>query len=114
MSPIRAAVPYVDQRITGYYSNAKVANSGPAPKMLPVPQRLVWSPPLVIETSANNSDALLRAVETGESYTVTNRGDQVAPLVPITEQFPDLPLHRRRGSWWIQRAGQALQCNAQH
>lgn len=42
----------------------------------------------------NNSGAVLHAVETGESYTVTNRGKPVARLIPMTEAAPDLPLHR--------------------
>lgn len=42
----------------------------------------------------NRSGEVLRAVEAGESYTVTNRGKPVARLVPITEVAPDLPLHR--------------------
>ncbi|NED94008.1 type II toxin-antitoxin system prevent-host-death family antitoxin [Phytoactinopolyspora alkaliphila] len=42
----------------------------------------------------NNSGAVLQAVATGESYTITNRGKPVARLVPITETAPDLPLHR--------------------
>lgn len=42
----------------------------------------------------NNSGALLHAVETGESYTVTNHGKPVARLVPIAEAVPDLRLHR--------------------
>lgn len=42
----------------------------------------------------NRSGEILRAVESGESYTVTNRGRAVARLVPITRAEPDLPLHR--------------------
>ncbi|QOR71107.1 type II toxin-antitoxin system prevent-host-death family antitoxin [Ruania alkalisoli] len=42
----------------------------------------------------NNSGAVLHAVETGESYTVTNHGKPVARLVPVEESAPDLPLHR--------------------
>jgi prevent-host-death family protein len=42
----------------------------------------------------NNSGALLHAVDSGESYTVTNRGRPVARLVPISEPSADLPLHR--------------------
>ena len=42
----------------------------------------------------NRSGEVLRAVEAGETYTVTSRGRPVARLVPITEAVPDLPLHR--------------------
>lgn len=42
----------------------------------------------------NRSGEILRSVETGESYTVTNRGRPVARLVPITRPDPDLPLRR--------------------
>lgn len=42
----------------------------------------------------NNSGAVLRSVEAGDSYTVTSRGKPVARLVPIGQATPDLPLHR--------------------
>ncbi|WP_349827863.1 type II toxin-antitoxin system Phd/YefM family antitoxin [Brevibacterium litoralis] len=42
----------------------------------------------------NRSGEVLGAVESGESYTVTNHGKPVARLVPISEGQPDLPLHR--------------------
>lgn len=42
----------------------------------------------------NRSGEVLRAVEAGEAYTVTNHGKPVARLVPITDAAPDLPLHR--------------------
>jgi prevent-host-death family protein len=42
----------------------------------------------------NRSGEVLRAVEAGETYTVTNRGKPVARLVPIPDANPDLPLHR--------------------
>ncbi|MCB1296901.1 type II toxin-antitoxin system Phd/YefM family antitoxin [Gordonia sp. (in: high G+C Gram-positive bacteria)] len=42
----------------------------------------------------NRSGEVLHAVESGETYTVTNRGKPVARLVPIADAGPDLPLHR--------------------
>lgn len=42
----------------------------------------------------NRSGEVLRDVEAGEAFTVTNRGRPVAQLVPLTETVPDLPLHR--------------------
>ena len=42
----------------------------------------------------NRSGEVLRAVEAGESYTVTSRGRPVARLVPVADGEPDLPLHR--------------------
>ncbi|MGL5909662.1 MAG: type II toxin-antitoxin system Phd/YefM family antitoxin [Phycicoccus sp.] len=42
----------------------------------------------------NNSGAVLHAVESGESYTITSRGKPVARLVPVTGAVADLPLHR--------------------
>lgn len=42
----------------------------------------------------NRSGSILRAVEAGESYTVTNDGRAVARIVPIGRADADLPLHR--------------------
>ena len=42
----------------------------------------------------NQSGEVLRAVEAGESFTVTNHGRAVARLIPVTTAEPDLPLHR--------------------
>ena len=42
----------------------------------------------------NSSGEVLRAVEAGEAYTVTNHGRPVARLVPITDVDAGLPLHR--------------------
>ncbi len=42
----------------------------------------------------NRSGEVLRAVDAGETYTVTSRGKPVARLVPIAEATSDLPLHR--------------------
>lgn len=38
----------------------------------------------------NNSSEILRAVEAGESFTVTNHGRPVARLVPIEDELPPL------------------------
>jgi prevent-host-death family protein len=38
----------------------------------------------------NNSSEILRAVEAGESFTVTNHGRPVAKLVPIDDELPPL------------------------
>lgn len=38
----------------------------------------------------NNSSEILRAVEAGESFTVTNHGRPVAKLVPIADELPPL------------------------
>ena len=55
----------------------------------------------------NDSAAILRRVEAGESFVVTNRGVQVARLVPFREGEPDerdaliadgILVPRRRGS----------------
>lgn len=44
------------------------------------------------------SGEVLRAVEAGETYTVTSRGKPVARLVPIADADPDLPIHRPAAS----------------
>jgi len=49
----------------------------------------------------NNSSEILRAVEAGESFTVTNHGRPVAKLVPIEDELPPLnfrPALTRGGS----------------
>lgn len=42
----------------------------------------------------NNSAAILRAVEAGESLTITNHGHAVAHLIPCGEKLP--PLRSRK------------------
>lgn len=42
----------------------------------------------------NRSGEILRAVEAGETYTVTNRGKPIARLSPIRSDETDLPLYR--------------------
>lgn len=42
----------------------------------------------------NRSGEVLRAVEAGETFTVTSRGKPVARLTPVCDAEPDLPLHR--------------------
>ncbi|MBJ7459270.1 MAG: type II toxin-antitoxin system prevent-host-death family antitoxin [Thermoleophilaceae bacterium] len=49
----------------------------------------------------NNSSEILRAVEAGESFTVTNHGRPVAKLTPLDETLPPLnyrPALTRGGS----------------
>jgi prevent-host-death family protein len=49
----------------------------------------------------NRSGEVLRAVEAGESFTITNGGVPVARLVPVSDPTPDLrcvrPVRRRGG-----------------
>lgn len=49
----------------------------------------------------NRSGEVLRAVEAGESFTITNGGVPVARLVPVSDPAPDLrcvrPARRRGG-----------------
>jgi prevent-host-death family protein len=49
----------------------------------------------------NRSGEVLRAVEAGESFTITNGGVAVARLVPVSDPTPDLrcvrPARRRGG-----------------
>ena len=49
----------------------------------------------------NRSGEVLRAVEAGESFTITNGGVPVARLVPVSDPAPDLrcvrPVRRRGG-----------------
>jgi prevent-host-death family protein len=50
----------------------------------------------------NRSGEVLRAVEAGESFTITNGGVPVARLVPVSDQTPDLRCvraARRRGGF---------------
>jgi prevent-host-death family protein len=51
----------------------------------------------------NNSGAVLRAVEQGESYVITNNGHDVARLVPLDAEIDDRPVlvrpARRLGGW---------------
>lgn len=43
----------------------------------------------------NNSSAILREVQAGESFTITNHGDIVAMLVPPTPDVAPAPRIRR-------------------
>ena len=42
----------------------------------------------------NNSGTVLSAVVSGESYTITNRGEPIARIVPVTARADDLTLRR--------------------
>lgn len=56
----------------------------------------------------NRSGEVLRAVEAGESFTITNDGVPVARLVPVSDPTPDLrrvrPARRRGGFSDLPRA----------
>ena len=56
----------------------------------------------------NRSGEVLRAVEAGESFTITNGGVPVARLVPISDSTPELrrvrPARRRGGFSDLPRA----------
>ncbi|AZN30749.1 type II toxin-antitoxin system prevent-host-death family antitoxin [Flaviflexus salsibiostraticola] len=61
----------------------------------------------VIETLSqrelrNESARVLRAVTSGQSFVLTNRGAPVAKIVPLSNQEPGLSITRparRRGGW---------------
>jgi len=74
----------------------KVEIREPAGPAASEPEDLDGIPRISHRDFRNNSGAVLRAVEAGTSYVITNHGRPVVKLVPLTTPAPGLPISRPR------------------